>query len=128
MEKYNKFAQEIYSLLKKYNPNIDRFDQIMMEYTDKGPYITGICYSDDENEFGIRPATELDYDYNREELIQLQNKFSTILKDIVNDKNIPNGFFYNDWGMFYIELKPAVKAQFFPEDSPVWGKNNIDGQ
>lgn len=121
MEKYNKFAQEIYSLLKKYNSNIDRFDQIMMEYTDKGPYITGVCYSDSENEFGIRPATELDYDYNREELIQLQNKFSSILKDIANDKNIPNGFFYNDWGMFYIELKPTVKAQFFPEDSPVWG-------
>ena len=59
--------------------------------------------------------------YNREKLIHLQNKFDSILKDIANDKNIPNGFFYNDWGLFYIELKPTVKAQFFPEDSPVWG-------
>lgn len=91
-----------------------------MEYTDKGPYITGVCF-DDENESGIRSITELDYDYNRMELIQLQNKFDSILKDIANDKNIPNGFFYNDWGLFYIELKPTVKAQFFPEDSPVWG-------
>lgn len=121
MQKYNKFAEEVYAYLKKYNSNVDDFDQLILEYMDGVPYIAGIKYSDEVNEFGVRPVFEFDYGNDEEENMQLHNKFGSILNDVGQDKNIPNSFYYNDWGMFYIELKPSVKAMFFPEDSPVWG-------